>query len=136
MGENPRARKLADQIKIIVAEALRTKVKDPRLGFITITDSRVTSDLQNATLFYTVLGDEDDLASTEKALSSAKGMLRSEVGKNITVRLTPTLDFIHDALPEQASALEAKLNEAAEQDARVKKLAENAKPSGDENPYS
>ncbi|MFT4245383.1 MAG: 30S ribosome-binding factor RbfA [Micrococcaceae bacterium] len=136
MSENPRARKLADQIKEIVAVTLERKVKDPRLGFVTITDSRVTGDLQHATLFYTVLGSEEELADTQKVLNSAKGMIRSEVGRNVTVRLTPSLEFVHDALPETSSFLESKLAEAAEQDAKVRKLAEKAKYSGGEDPYT
>ena len=99
---NPRVRKIADRIKVVVAEMLERRIKDPRLGFITVTDVRVSGDTQQATVFYTVLGAEADLAGTEAALASAKGLIRSEVGKALGMRHVPTLEFIHDALPETA----------------------------------
>ena len=105
MADAARAARLADRIKVIVAKALERRVKDPRLGFVTVTDARVTNDLQHATIYYTVLGSEEDAANTKKALESAKGILRSEVGKNITARLTPTLTFVADEVPETPSTL-------------------------------
>ena len=81
MVDHPRARKLAERIQVIVAQMLDTRIKDPRLGFVTVTDVRVTGDLQNASVFYTVMGDEEARAGTAAALESAKGMIRSEVGK-------------------------------------------------------
>jgi len=99
-----RARKLADRIKVVVAETLETRIKDPRLGFITITDARVTGDLQQATVFYTVYGDDAQKADTAAALESARGVLRSEVGRQTGVRLTPTLTFVADVVPENADA--------------------------------
>ena len=98
-----RARKLADRIQVIVAETLETRVKDPRLGFVTITDARVTGDLREATVFYTVYGDEAARADTAAALESAKGVLRTEVGRQTGVRHTPSLAFVADALPENAA---------------------------------
>src|SRR5690625_7756043 len=80
MTDSPRVRRMAERIHQIVAQLLDTRIKDPRLGFITITDVRVTGDLQNATVFYTVLGEESDRAGTAAALSSAKGLIRSEIG--------------------------------------------------------
>src|SRR4051795_1458192 len=100
MVDTARARKLADRIREIVAEALEKRIKDPRLGFVTITDSRVTGDLQHATLFYTVLGSPEEQSETAAALESARGVLRSEVGKQVGIRLTPTLAFVADAVPE------------------------------------
>ncbi len=102
MGENPRARKLADRIQEIIAKRLERGMRDPRLGFVTITDVRVTGDLQHASIFYTVYGSDEERADTAAALEAATGMLRSEVGKNITARLTPSLEFILDAIPENA----------------------------------
>ena len=69
-----RSQKVADRIKVVVAQALENKVKDPRLGFVTITDVRITGDLQNASIFYTVLGDAAARENTAKALNSAKGL--------------------------------------------------------------
>src|SRR5512143_1144408 len=101
---NPRVRKIADRIQVIVAEMLERRIKDPRLGFVTVTDVRVTGDTQQATIFYTVLGTGDDeeeaRTASAAALESAKGLLRSEVGKQLGMRHVPTLTFIPDALPE------------------------------------
>lgn len=114
---------------------LDTRIKDPRLGFLTVTEVRVTNDLQHATVFYTVYGGEEERASTAAALASARGLLRSEVGKQTGVRLTPTLEFVLDAVPETAAALEARLREAAEADARVAALAAGAVYAGESDPY-
>lgn len=136
MADTPRARKLAERIQQIVARMLlEARVKDPRLGFVTITDARVSGDLQHATVFYTVLGDEEDRANSAAGLESAKGLIRSEVGRLTGVRLTPTLEFVHDAVPETAAHLEAALREAAERDAEVARLAARAEYAGDADPY-
>lgn len=130
-----RALKVADRIREIVAASLEIRVKDPRLGFVTITDVRVTGDLQNASIFYTVLGDENAHDSTAAALKSATGMLRSEVGKALGLRITPTLEFIQDGLQESASALNDLMSEVARKDEELRKLREGAKPIGDIDPY-
>ncbi|MDH6180599.1 ribosome-binding factor A [Microbacteriaceae bacterium SG_E_30_P1] len=135
MADAARAAKMADRIKVIVAQALERGVKDPRLGFVTITDVRVTGDLQHASIFYTVYGSDEERADTAAALKSATGMLRSEVGKNITARLTPSLEFIPDGIPENAALIETLLNEAAARDAKVENLAKKASYAGDEDPY-
>ena len=130
-----RALKVADRIREIVAAALESRVKDPRLGFVTITDVRVTGDLQNASIFYTVLGDDLSRESTAAALKSASGMLRSEVGKVLGLRITPTLEFILDGLQESASALNDLMSEVAKKDQELRKLREGAKPIGGADPY-
>lgn len=135
MTDHPRARKLAERIHEIVARMLDTRVKDPRLGFVTVTDVRVTGDLQHATVFYTVLGTDEERADTAAALASAKGLIRSEVGRQTGVRLTPTLEFTLDAVPETAAHLEAALAQAAERDAEVARARENATFAGDADPY-
>ena len=113
MGNNsPRARKMADLIRQILAERLQKGLRDPRMGFVTITDVHVTGDLQHASVFYTVLGDDQERADTHRALTAATGMLRTEVGKNITARLTPSLEFVADGIPENAAAIEGLLQEA------------------------
>ena len=116
---NPRVRKIADRIRVIVAEMLERRIKDPRLGFATVTDVRVTGDTQQATVFYTVLGEETDLSSTAAALESAKGLLRSEVAKQLGMRHAPTLTFVHDALPENARHLDEVLAKARALDEEV-----------------
>ncbi|WP_157155611.1 30S ribosome-binding factor RbfA [Diaminobutyricimonas sp. LJ205] len=135
MADPQRARKMADRIKEIIARRLDRGIKDPRLGFVTITDVRVTGDLQHASVFYTVYGTDEERADSAAALKSATGMLRSEVGKNITARLTPSLEFIHDALPENAAHMEQLLAEAKERDAVSHNLAVGAQYAGDEDPY-
>jgi ribosome-binding factor A len=113
---NPRVRRIADRIRVTVAEMLERRVKDPRLGFVTVTDVRVSGDTQQATIFYTVLGEETDLASTAAALESAKGLIRSEVAGQLGMRHAPTLTFVHDALPENARHLDEVLARARAQD--------------------
>lgn len=135
MVDHARAVRLADRIKVIVAKALERGVKDPRLGFVTITDVRVTGDLQHASVFYTVYGSEEERRDTAAALKSATGMLRTEVGRNITSRLTPTLEFIPDAIPENAESIEALLREARERDAATEEQKKSARYAGDEDPY-
>ncbi|GAB2753230.1 30S ribosome-binding factor RbfA [Nocardioides salsibiostraticola] len=131
---NPRVRKIADRIQVIVAEMLERRIKDPRLGFITITDVRVTGDSQQATIFYTVLGAEAERSDTAVALESAKGVLRSEVAKQLGMRLAPTLAFVHDALPEEARALDEVLARAKAQDDAVA-AARGVAYAGEEDPY-
>ena len=133
MADSPRARKLADAIQQIVATMLDTKIKDPRLGFVTVTDVRVTGDLQHATVFYTVLGDEDERVSSAAALASAKGLIRSEVGRRTGVR--PTLEFVPDALPETAAHLEDALRRAAADDAALAARRAGAAYAGEADPY-
>jgi ribosome-binding factor A len=135
MADTARARKLADRIRVIVAEALEKRIKDPRLGFVTVTDTRITNDLQHATVFYTVFGDAKEKAASAAALESAKGVLRSEVGRRTGVRLTPTLEFVADAVPENAAHIEDLLREAAARDADVAALAATASYAGDPDPY-
>lgn len=135
MVDHPRARKVADRIQQVVAQMLDTRVKDPRLGFVTVTDVRVTGDLQHASVFYTVLGDEEARAGTAAALESAKGLIRSEVGKQVGIRLTPTLEFVADALPETAGHLEETLRRAAQRDAELAALAASAQYAGEADPY-
>jgi ribosome-binding factor A len=135
MADPARARKLADRIKVVVAETLDRRVKDPRLGFITGTDARVTNDLQHATVFYTVFGDEAEKASTAAALESARGVLRSEVGRRTGIRLTPTLEFIADAVPENAAHIDDLLRRAAAHDAQVAEIAQSSDYAGESDPY-
>ena len=131
---NPRVRKIADRIQVIVAEMLERRIKDPRLGFVTITDVRVTGDSQQASVFYTVLGAEDELASTAAALESAKGVIRSEVAKQLGMRHAPTLTFVADALPESARHLDEVLAraKALDEEAASRRVEEYA---GEADPY-
>ena len=135
MADPARARKLADRIRVVVAEMLETRVKDPRLGFITVTDASVTNDLQQATVFYTVFGDDTARTETAAALESAKGVLRSEVGRQTGVRHTPTLTFVADAIPDTARHIDDLLRQAAAADAEVHRVAAAASYAGEPDPY-
>jgi ribosome-binding factor A len=130
-----RARRLADRIRVIVAETIEWRVKDPRLGFVTVTDARVTGDLREATVFYTVYGDEAARADTAAALESARGVVRSEVGRQTGVRHTPSLAFVADAVPETARAIDDLLVRAAAADAEVHAAAAGAQYAGEADPY-
>jgi ribosome-binding factor A len=131
---SPRIRKIADRIQVTVAEMLERRIKDPRVGFVTITDVRVTGDSQQATVFYTVLGEDADLVSTAAALESAKGLLRSEVAKQLAMRHAPSLTFVHDALPESARHLDEVLARAKALDDEVASRRGTAY-AGDADPY-
>jgi len=135
MVDVARARKLAVRIREIVAATLEMQVKDPRLGMVTITEARVTPDLREATLYYTVYGDDAARADSAAALESAKGVLRSTVGKQTGVKFTPTLTFVADYVPEHAAAIEDLLAAARAEDARVQELASAAAPAGEPDPY-
>jgi ribosome-binding factor A len=135
MVDAARARKLADRIQQIVAEMLERRIKDPRLGFVTITDARITNDLRDATVFYTVYGTDEEKAGTAAALESAKGIIRAEVGRKTGVRHTPSLTFELDGVMENAHHIEELLARAKEQDAEIAARAAGARPAGDPNPY-
>ena len=135
MATGDRAAKMADRIREIIARRLEKGLRDPRLGFVTITDVRVTGDLQHASVFFTVYGSDTERADSAAALKAATGMLRTEVGKNLTSRLTPSLEFIPDGIPENAALIESLLTEARTRDAEVEGLKEGAAYAGDEDPY-
>lgn len=130
-----RQARLADRIRVLIAERLEKGLRDPRLGFVTITDVRVTGDLQHASVFYTVYGDDEAREGTAAALKAATGMLRSEVGRQLGTRLTPSLEFILDGLPENAGHIEELLREARERDAAVAATAASGTYAGEADPY-
>ncbi|MEO5853691.1 MAG: 30S ribosome-binding factor RbfA [Nocardioides sp.] len=132
---SPRVRKIADRIQVIVAEMLDRRIKDPRLGFATITDVRLTGDTQQATIFYTVLGEDEERAATAAALESAKGLIRSEVGKQLGMRHVPSLTFVADALPETARHLDEVLAAARASDEEVAARRAGAVFAGEADPY-
>ena len=136
---SPRVRKVADRIKVVTAEMIERRLKDPRLGFVTVTDVRVSGDTQQASIFYTVLAldgsGEADLTGTAAALESAKGMIRSEIGKQLGIRHVPSIEFIHDALPESARAIDDLLQVARAQDEAVAAVRTGATYAGEPDPY-
>jgi ribosome-binding factor A len=135
MNDPARARKMADRIAQIVAEMLERRVKDPRLGFVTVTDARITNDLREATVFYTVYGSAEEQAGTAAALKSATGLIRSEVGRQTGLRHTPSLAFVRDTLYEGAAHMEELVAKARAADAALAVAREGAEPAGDANPY-
>ena len=135
MVDVARARKLAVRIREVVAQTLRTQVKDPRLGMVTLTDVRVTPDLREATVYYTVLGDAAEQAATATALDSAKGVLRTQVGRQTGVKFTPSLAFVADHVPDNARQIDELLERARLADAQVQRTAVGAMPAGEPDPY-
>ena len=130
-----RARKLADQISQIVAEMLERRIKDPRLGFVTVTEARLTNDLRESTVYYTVYGSEQDRADTAAALESATGIIRSEVGRQLGLRHTPSLEFVADVLPDSAQRIEELVTQARHADTELARAREGATYAGDPDPY-
>ena len=135
MADSARARKLAKRIITIVATELEHTVKDPRLAMITITAATVTPDLRDATVYYTVYGDDEDVDSTAAALASALGVLRSAVGRETGIKFTPTLSFVLDKVPDTARQMDELLNAAKAADAEIAALAAKAVYAGDPDPY-
>lgn len=135
MTESLRARQLAKRIQEIAAEAVEFRVKDPDLGFVTITDARLTNDFREATVFYTVMGTEEEREKSGAALEKARGPIRSEVGKRLGLKHTPSIKFVVDAVPENALHLEELLREMRAKDAEVEVLKQNATYAGDADPY-
>ncbi|MCF4006413.1 30S ribosome-binding factor RbfA [Corynebacterium uropygiale] len=139
MADHQRAARMARRIQHIVATAIERQIKDRRLEFVTITDAKVTGDLHDATVFYTVRGrtldEEPDMKAAEAALAKARGPLRKLIGDELKVRFTPTLSFEVDTVPEASAHMEELLARARARDAELAKLKENATPAGDADPY-
>ena len=139
MADPARAKRLAKRISTIVASAIEFEIKDPRLAGVTITDAKVTGDLHDATLYYTVIGrsltEEPDYAGVAAALESATGVLRSKVGAGTGVKFTPTLAFVRDTVPDAAHHMEELLARARAADADLERIRAGARPAGDAQPY-
>lgn len=130
-----RARRLAERISKIVAEMLERRVKDPRLGFVTVTETKLTADLREATVFYTVYGSPEEREETAAALRSATGIIRTEVGRQLGLRHTPSVTFVADALPDNARHIEDLVAAAKSADAELARTREGAQWAGDPDPY-
>jgi ribosome-binding factor A len=128
-------RRLAERISQIVAEMLERRIKDPRLGFVTVTEARLTNDLREATVFYTVYGSPEEQAETAAALRSATGVIRSEVGRLMGLRHTPSIEFVADALPDSARRIDDLVTAARQADAELARAREGAEWAGDPDPY-
>lgn len=138
-GTNPRAVRIAGLIKRVVAQSLERELHDPRLAGVTITDVRVTNDMQIARIFWTQLGDDGKEKGQRRraaqALNQAKGRLRSHVGHKAGLRLTPVLEFKYDDVPSEATEIEDILTVALKRDAELAKARETAQYAGDADPY-
>jgi ribosome-binding factor A len=135
MADPARARKLAVRIRQIVSAAIEHQIKDPRLGMVTITDARVTSDLREATVFYTVFGDDTQIADSATALASATGVLRSTVGRQTGIKFVPSLTFVADMVPDTARELDEALERVRHADAELARAREGAQYAGEADPY-
>ena len=135
MSDQARTRRMSVRVREIVAEVIERQIKDPRLGMVTVTDARLTPDLREASVFYTVWGDDSVRADTAVALESAKGVIRSAVGRGTGLKHTPSVTFIPDAVPENARHIEDVLERAHAADEQVHQLAEHATPAGEADPY-
>jgi ribosome-binding factor A len=135
MSDPAKVRRHAERVRELVASAVRTQIKDPRLGMLTITDARITADLREATVFYTVLGDAEAKAGTAAALDSAKGMLRGTVGRALGLRHSPSLAFVLDDVQDHVKHIDDLLAEARQRDEQVQRLAEGAEYAGEAQPY-
>jgi ribosome-binding factor A len=133
--DHARARRLAERIKVLAAEALERGVKDPDIGFVTFTDVRVTPDLSHAKIYFTVYGSDDEQQRSTDALERNRGRLRGEIGHQLGIRITPTIELIRDEIPATAGALAELLAEAKRRDAEVEELKKQAKPAGEADPY-
>lgn len=130
-----RSLKLADQIKVIAAEMLERRIKDPRLGFVTITDSRLSGDNREATLFYTVYGTPEEVEDSAAALHDARGQIRTVVSKQLGLKFAPTITFVPDAMAENAAVIEGVLAQARKADEEVAAQRATASYAGDPDPY-
>ena len=135
MADPARARRLAVRIRQIVSATIEMQIKDPRLGMVTITDARVTSDLREATVFYTVYGNDNEIEDSARALASATGVLRSTVGKQTGIKFVPSLAFVADVVPDTAHELEQALERARYADAELARAREGAQYAGEPDPY-
>ncbi|MFI5931211.1 30S ribosome-binding factor RbfA [Actinoplanes sp. NPDC051494] len=134
MSDPAKTRRHAERIKELVASLVR-EIKDPRLGMLTVTDARITGDLRDAHVYYTVLGDQTEQASTAAALESAKGMLRTRVGHALKLRHSPSLTFVLDNVLDHAKEIDDLLAAARHRDAEVQALAAGKTFAGDADPY-
>jgi ribosome-binding factor A len=130
-----RTRRLSERIAKIVAELLERRIKDPRLGFVTVTEVRLTQDWREAKVFYTVFGTPEELQDTAIALRSATGIIRSEVGRIIGLRHTPSIEFIADVLPDSARRIDDLVAAARQADEELAQVREGAQWAGDPDPY-
>src|SRR5690606_38981914 len=111
-----RPNRVGEQMKKELSDIIGRKIKDPRVGFVTVTDVQVTGDLQQATVFISVLGDEEQRKNTLRGLAKAKGFIRSEIGKRIRLRKTPEILFEFDESIDYGNRIESLLHQIQDED--------------------
>lgn len=139
VGTNPRVARIAALIQRVIASSMESQLHDKRLSSVTITEVRVTNDLQIAKVYWTQLGHEGkeqgERQRAAQALRQAQGRLRSLVGAKAGLRLTPQLQFIYDEVPAEAHEIEDILVAARHRDEQIAQLRANAQYAGQEDPY-
>ncbi|CAM3748620.1 30S ribosome-binding factor RbfA [Alkalicoccus chagannorensis] len=113
---NVRAKRVAEQLKKEISDIIQREVKDPRIGFLTVTDVDITGDLQQATVFVTVYGEEEEKQGTLQALEKAKGFIRTEAGRRVQLRKTPEIYFEFDESIERGNRIESLLRDMRERE--------------------
>ncbi|KAB8288084.1 ribosome-binding factor A [Bifidobacterium ramosum] len=138
-GTNPRAARIAALIQRVIASSMEAQLHDKRLANVTITEVRVTNDLQIAKVYWTQLGhvgkEDGERKRAKQALDQAKGRLRTLVGAKAGLRLTPQLQFIFDEVPGEATEIEDILAIARKRDEELARARETAQYAGDADPY-
>jgi ribosome-binding factor A len=119
-----RPNRVGEQMKKELTEIIGRKIKDPRIGFVTVTDVQVTGDLQQATVYISVLGDDEQKENTLKGLAKAKGFIRSEIGHRIRLRKTPEIIFEFDESIDYGNRIETLLHELHTDDKPMKRSEE------------
>ena len=111
-----RAERVGEQMKQEIMDIVNNKVKDPRVGFLTITDVELTNDLSHAKIFLTVLGSDKEVENTFKALEKATGFIKSELGSRMRLRIIPDLTFEYDESIEYGNKIERMLQDLHKKD--------------------
>lgn len=111
-----RSDKISEAIHKIVSELLIKGLKDPRIGFVTITGVKVPTDLRQATIYFTVVGDDEAKKNTETGLNSARGFIRKEIGQALQLRFTPEITFKYDRSVDYGQHIESILKEISSKD--------------------
>jgi ribosome-binding factor A len=118
--EFSRSQRVVEQIRRELAELIRTEVKDPRVGFITLTDVEISADYAHAKVFFTSMTGEEGLPEILTGLRRASGFLRRELGRRVRIHTTPELHFVYDSSVEQGSRMSRLIDEVvAEDEARA-----------------
>jgi ribosome-binding factor A len=123
-----RQQKVGELLKSEISEIIRRELRDPRVGFVTVTDAEITPDMSHARVFVSVLGSDEERAATMKALRRASGFIRSEFARRVSMKTVPEIEFRFDKSIEQG----ARIFELLENIKREEEGGEGSEPSGRE----